>query len=99
MWEWRVFWSLPANCSDLDVWRVLEDTKRKRSDVYLVATDEVGVKLRGEQELEVKIMIEKDVKSGAEKWTKLDGGKHYTVHSCRAMTKRLNFAFKFLPKN
>ena len=74
MWEWRVFWSLPVNCSDLDVWRAMEDSGR-RSDVYLVATAEVGVKLRGEQDLEVKVMIEKDAKSGAEKWTKLNGGE------------------------
>ena len=77
MWEWRVFWSLPANCSDLDVWRVMEETRRRR-DVYLVSTAEVGVKLRGERELEVKVMIEKDAGSGAEKWTKLDGGKWIT---------------------
>ena len=77
MWEWRVFWRLPTDCSDLDVWKVLQGAgERKRSDVYLVATPEVGIKLRGEKELEVKVMVDRDEESGAEKWTKLDGVKY-----------------------
>ena len=77
MWEWRVFWRLPTDCSDFDVWKVLQIAgERKRSDVYLVATPEVGIKLRGEKELEVKVMVDRDEESGAEKWTKLDGVKY-----------------------
>ena len=73
MWEWRVFWCLPADGSELDLWQVMEPGDR-RVDTYLLATADVGVKLRGGKEVEVKVRIGRQ-ESGAEKWTKLYGGK------------------------
>ena len=78
MWEWRVFWCLPADGGEFDLWRAMKlgdwrvDT---RVDTYLVATADVGVKLRRGREVEVKVRVAREEESGAEKWTKLYGGK------------------------
>ena len=68
-----MFWSLPADGSHLDLWQLMQPGER-RTDVYLVCTADVGVKLREGRELEVKLRVGRD-DGDSEKWKKLDGGK------------------------
>jgi hypothetical protein len=42
---------------------------KKRTDIYIVCTDAIGLKLRHESELELKILVDRK-KRGAENWAK-----------------------------
>jgi len=80
MGEWRVFIERREK-DEFDLWQTLnipvtETTPtQKRSDLYLAATNDVGVKFRGEGSggpplLEVKVRLKRK-KRGAEKWAKV----------------------------
>lgn len=73
-WEWRVFWEVPEEGEGVLGSLGLKRqplAREVRSDTYIPCTGEVGIKWRRGRQLEVKVMTEKDEKSGAEKWSKV----------------------------
>ena len=74
--EWRIFWSLDKDdVAEVDIFSLLKGRfvhkETPRTDIYLQATNDVGIKLRGEKEMEVKVRSGVRDEIGAERWEKV----------------------------
>lgn len=71
MWEWRIFLA----SADLDVFSLLNKRnpwfETSRTDVYVSATRDVGVKWRGGGLLEVKLKTDQAADQRSELWSKV----------------------------
>lgn len=72
-WEWRAFWSDRERKVDVfELLGVKRGSGTDRTDVYVSCTSDVGIKWRGERDVEVKVRSERDERTGAEKWDKVN---------------------------
>ena len=74
--EWRIFWSLDKDdVAEVDIFSLLKGRfvhkEIPRTDIYLQTTNDVGIKLRGEKEMEVKVRSGLRDEIGAERWEKV----------------------------
>ena len=74
--EWRIFWSLDKDdVAEVDIFSLLKGRfvhkETPRTDIYLQTTNDVGIKLRGEKEMEVKVRSGVRDEIGAERWEKV----------------------------
>ena len=82
MVEWRVFW--PYSRHQLNIFDLLKirspHNEPSRTDVYYAVTKDVGIKLRCESFLEMKVRNGRD-EAGCEQWKKVS-----TVISIQCMS-------------
>ena len=75
--EWRIFWSLDKDDdAEVDIFSLLKarfvHKETPRTDIYIQATSDVGIKLREEKKMEVKVRSGLRDEIGVERWEKVN---------------------------